>query len=175
MVGIIPALAAEVIERDMLRRAMSLNKGPWVSWTCGFGDMQKLAQTPQLRRGPATSGCCLSVARPRQLERLFAKLFDLRPSSCPPHRLPALSAYHRDHLYMFDAGATGASMTIGRRVDHVDFGGNSNWCGPAGSRSVPRDRHVERYHKFFARDFEIETTARKAAALDLIAPTSRTG
>ena len=42
------------------------------------------------------------MARPAQLERLFAKLFD-ESEFLSPHGLRALSAYHRDHPYQFDA------------------------------------------------------------------------
>jgi hypothetical protein len=39
-------------------------------------DIQTLTQTPQLRGEGASQRLLLSVARPDQLERLFAKLFD---------------------------------------------------------------------------------------------------
>ena len=62
----------------------------------GVGDIQKLAETPQLRGEGAGQRLLLSVARPAQLERLFAKLFD-ESEFLSPHGLRALSAYHRDH------------------------------------------------------------------------------
>ena len=50
MVGIIPALAAGVIDGDMLQQAMTMNKNfRRFLQKEGVGDIQKLAQTPQLR------------------------------------------------------------------------------------------------------------------------------
>jgi hypothetical protein len=91
MVGIIPALAAAVIDGDMLRRAMTLNKGSMGFLEHeGLGTMQKLAETPQLRGEPGHERLLLSAARPGQLERLFAKLFDeaefLSPHACARYR-----------------------------------------------------------------------------------------
>ncbi len=71
MVGIIPALAAAVIDGDMLRRAMTLNKG-FMGFLEheGFRDIRgKLAETPQLRGERGHERLLLSVARPGQLER----------------------------------------------------------------------------------------------------------
>ena len=68
----------------------------------GVGDMEKLAERPQLRGEGGGQRLLLSVARPAQLERLFAKLFD-ENEFLSPHGLRALSAYHRDHPYQFDA------------------------------------------------------------------------
>ena len=70
MVGIIPALAAAVIDGDMLRRAMTLNKG-FMGFLEheGFRDIRgKLAETPQLRGERGHERLLLSVARPGQLE-----------------------------------------------------------------------------------------------------------
>jgi hypothetical protein len=51
--------------------------------------MRKLAETPQLRGEPGHERLLLSVARPDQLERLFAKLFD-EAEFLSPHGLRAL-------------------------------------------------------------------------------------
>ena len=67
-----------------------------VSGTC-----KSSAETPQLRGEPGHERLLLSVARPGQLERLFARLFD-EAEFLSPHGLRALSAYHRDHPYGFD-------------------------------------------------------------------------
>ena len=59
MVGIIPALAAGVIDGNMLDNALTMNKN-FTRFLAkeGVGDIQKLAEHPQLRgEGPA-SGCC---------------------------------------------------------------------------------------------------------------------
>ena len=57
----------------------------------GVGDLAKLAEHPQLRGEGAGQRLLLSVARPAQLERLFAKLFD-EAEFLSPHGLRAVSA-----------------------------------------------------------------------------------
>ena len=56
----------------------------------GVADVAKLAETPQLRGEAGGQRLLLSVARPAQLERLFAKLFD-ESEFLSPHGLRALS------------------------------------------------------------------------------------
>ena len=102
MVGIIPALAAGVIDGGMLNTALTMNKNFTRFLQKEVGDVQKLAEHPQLRGEGSGQRLLLSVARPAQLERLFAKLFD-ESEFLSPHGLRALSAYHRDHPYQFDA------------------------------------------------------------------------
>ena len=67
MVGLIPALAAGVIDGNMLNNALTMNKN-FTRFLAkeGVGDVQKLAETPQLRGEGAAQRLLLSVARPAQ-------------------------------------------------------------------------------------------------------------
>ncbi len=158
MVGIIPALAAAVIDGAMLDNALSFNKlFKRFLESQGVGDMEKLTQTPQLRGEGASQRLLLSVARPDQLERLFAKLFD-EAEFLSPHGLRALSAYHRDHPYEFDVADYRASIDYEPAESTTSmFGGNSNWRGPVW---MPVNYLVvevlERYHRFYGGDLELE-------------------
>ena len=172
MVGIIPALAAVVIDGDMLQNALTMNK----KFTRflqkeGVGDLQKLAEHPQLRGEAGAQRLLVSVARPAQLERLFAKLFD-ESEFLSPHGLRALSAYHRDHPYQFDAEGYQSSIDYEPAESTTSmFGGNSNWRGPIW---MPVNylvvESLERYHRFYGADLEIEypTGSGKRLTLDLI-------
>jgi hypothetical protein len=158
MVGIIPALAAIVIDGGMLQQAMTMNK----TFTRflereGDGDAQKLAETHQLRGKAGAQRLLLSVALPSQLERLFAKLFD-ENEFLSPHGLRAVSAYHRDHPYRFDAEGYQASIDYEPAESTTPmFGGNSNWRGPVW---MPVNYLVidalERYQRFYGDDLELE-------------------
>ena len=172
MVGIIPALAAVVLDGGMLQNALTMNK----KFTRflqkeGVGDLQKLAETPQLRGEGGAQRLLLSVARPAQLERLFAKLFD-ESEFLSPHGLRALSAYHRDHPYQFDAEGYQSSIDYEPAESTTSmFGGNSNWRGPIW---MPVNylvvESLERYHRFYGADLEMEypTGSGKRLTLDLI-------
>jgi len=158
MVGIIPVLAAAVIDGDMLRNAMNLNKRFMRFLEReGVGDMEKLTETPQLRGEGAGERMLLSVVRPDQVERLFAKLFD-ESEFLSPHGLRALSAYHRDHPYEFDAEGFRSSIDYEPAESTTSmFGGNSNWRGPIW---FPVNylviESLERYHRFYGDDLAME-------------------
>jgi hypothetical protein len=158
MVGIIPVLAAAVIDGDMLRNAMTLNKRfMHFLEREGVGDIEKLTETPQLRGEGASERMLLSVVRPDQLERLFAKLFD-ESEFLSPHGLRALSAYHRDHPYEFDAEGFRSSIDYEPAESTTSmFGGNSNWRGPIW---FPVNylviESLERYHRFYGDDLAME-------------------
>jgi hypothetical protein len=133
--------------------------------------VQKLAETPQMRGEGSAQRLLLSVARPAQLERLFAKLFD-ESEFLSPHGLRALSAYHRDHPYRFDAEGYQSSIDYEPAESTTSmFGGNSNWRGPIW---MPINyllvESLERYHRFYGDDFEVEypTGSGKRLTLDLI-------
>jgi hypothetical protein len=137
----------------------------------GVGDIDKLTETPQLRGEGASRRLLLSVARPEQLERLLDKLFD-EAEFLSPHGLRALSAYHRDHPYRFDAEGYQSSIDYEPAESTTSmFGGNSNWRGPIW---MPINyllvESLERYHRFYGDDFEVEypTGSGKRLTLDLI-------
>jgi Glycosyl hydrolase family 63 C-terminal domain len=172
MVGIIPALAAAVIDGDMLNRAMTLNKR-FMGFLRqkGVGDLAKLTATAQFRGQGASQRLLLSVASPDQLERLFAKLFD-ENEFLSPHGLRALSAYHRDHPYYFNVDGYAASIDYEPAESTTSmFGGNSNWRGPIW---MPVNYLVldslERYHRFYGTGLELEypTGSGQRLALDRI-------
>ena len=172
MLGIIPVLAAMVLDSAMLENAMTLNKR-FMRFLQreGVGGIEKLAETPQLRGEGASRRVLLSVARPAQLERLFAKLFD-ESEFLSPHGLRTVSAYHRDHPYRFDAEGFQASIDYEPAESTTSmFGGNSNWRGPIW---MPVNylvvESLERYHRFYGEDFEVEypTGSGKRLTLGLI-------
>src|SRR6266536_1149858 len=158
MVGIIPALAAGVVDAATLEHAMSMNKR-FMSFLEreGFGDPRKLAQSGRLRGDAGTAPLLLSVAGPSRLERLMARLFD-EGEFLSPHGLRALSADHRDHPYEFDIDGTRAVIDYEPAESTTPmFGGYSNWRGPIW---FPLNYLVisalERYHRFFGDDLVIE-------------------
>ncbi|HEY7009197.1 MAG TPA: hypothetical protein VH395_09665 [Jatrophihabitantaceae bacterium] len=172
MVGIIPALAAVVIDGDMLFRAMNMNKR-FMRFLQreGVGDIDALAETPHLRGEGADRRLLLSVARSNQLERLFAKLFD-ESEFLSPHGLRALSAYHRDHPYQFDVEGFHASIDYEPAESTTAmFGGNSNWRGPIW---FPVNflviESLDRYHRFYGDELAVEypTGSGHRRTLDLI-------
>jgi hypothetical protein len=158
MVGIIPMLAAGVIDEAMLDRALLVGKSfPRFLEREGLQDREKLADLGLLRGRPGHRAMLLGVVGIDRLERLFSKLFD-EGEFLSPHGLRALSAYHREHPYEFEVGGVRAGIDYAPAESTTAmFGGNSNWRGPLW---FPLNHLVisalERYDRFFGDDYVIE-------------------
>ena len=158
MVGIIPLLAALVVDEPVLDRAQRFRKRfARFLFREGLHDREKMAEAGLLRGPPGRRGLLLGVVRIEQLGRMFEKLFD-EAGFLSPYGLRAMSAYHREHPYELDV--EGVRATVGYEPAESTtamFGGNSNWRGPLW---FPLNHLVisalERYHRFFGADFTVE-------------------
>ncbi len=158
MVGLIPALAAVVIEEDDLRQSLAVGKqSADLLIREGLGQPDKLRESGVLRGEPGEQRLLLSLAGPERLERLLGKLFD-ESEFLSPYGLRALSAYHRDHPYVIDVEGVQASINYEPAESTTPmFGGNSNWRGPVWyPLNYLMITMLERYHRFFGDDYTIE-------------------
>ena len=158
MVGIIPILAAAVIEENDLQTALTVGK-QFAEFMDrhSLPDREDLTETGLLRGEEGQHRLLLSLAGVGRLEKLFAKLFD-PDEFLSPYGLRALSAYHREHPYVLDVEGIQASIDYEPAESTTAmFGGNSNWRGPLW---FPLNYLVisalERYHRFFGDEFTIE-------------------
>jgi hypothetical protein len=161
MVGIIPMLAAAVIDEHLLERSLTVSK-QFADYLGrhGMHDREKLRQTGLLRGEPGDQRLLLSVVGIDRLEKLFTKLFD-EAEFLSPYGLRALSAYHRDHPYELDVEGFQATIDYEPAESTTDmFGGNSNWRGPLW---FPLNylicSSLERYHRFFGDELTVEYPA----------------
>jgi hypothetical protein len=158
MVGIIPILAAAVIDDNDLERSLVVGKQfAGFLGRRGLADRDKLSEIGLLRGDRGQQRMLLSLAGVDRLEKLFAKLFD-ESEFLSPHGLRALSAYHREHPYVLDVEGIQASIDYEPAESTTAmFGGNSNWRGPLW---FPLNYLViaalERYYRFFGDEFTIE-------------------
>jgi hypothetical protein len=158
MVGIIPMLAAAVIDEHMLERALAVSKqfADYVE-RHGLHEQEKLRQAGLMRGEPGEQRLLLSVVGAERMEKLFTKLFD-ESEFLSPYGLRALSAYHRDHPYELDVEGFRATIDYEPAESTTNmFGGNSNWRGPLW---FPLNYLIvttlERYHRFYGDDFTVE-------------------
>ncbi len=173
MVGIIPALAAAVIDEPTLERSLALGKHfAGFLDRRGLGDLEKLAERGLMRGEQGNRRLLLSVAGIDRLAKIFAKLFD-EQEFLSPHGLRALSAYHRDHTYELDVEGLRATIDYEPAESTTAmFGGNSNWRGPLW---FPLNYLVinvlERYYRFFGDEltFEYPTRSGHQMTIDAIA------
>jgi hypothetical protein len=158
MVGIIPMLAAGVVDEQGLDRTETVNKhfADFLD-RAGLRDRDQLAKLGLLRGTPGHQQLLLGVVGIDRLERMFAKLFD--PAEfLSPYGLRGLSAYHREHPYLLDAPGVHATIDYEPAESTTAmFGGNSNWRGPVW---FPLNYLVAsalgRYQRFFGDDYTVE-------------------
>jgi hypothetical protein len=173
MVGIIPMLAAGVADEQVLDQAEAVGKyfADFLDRE-GLRDRDELAKLGLLRGAPGSRQMLLGVVRTDRLERIFEKLFD-PDEFLSPYGLRALSAYHREHPYVLEAGDLQAMIDYEPAESTTSmFGGNSNWRGPVW---FPLNYLVasalQRYHRFFGNDYTVEypTGSGRRQTLDAIA------
>ena len=158
MVGIIPVLAAAIVDENDLAQALTLGKRfADLLGRENLADPDLLRERGMLRGLPGDQRLLLSLTGPDKFRRLLTRLFD-ENEFLSPHGLRALSAYHRDHPYQIEVEGVTASIDYEPAESTTTmFGGNSNWRGPLW---LPLNYLVisalERYHRFYGDDFTIE-------------------
>jgi hypothetical protein len=127
MVGLIPLLAVETIEPEMLKTlpAFARRMQWFIDNRPEFRPHVELIHEP----GRGTRRL-LSIVTRAQLPRVLRLLFDPE-EFLSPYGIRSLSRVHREHPYVFDCDG------LSYRVDYEPaesstglFGGNSNWRGP---------------------------------------------
>jgi len=158
MVGVVPALAAAVVDSNDVQRALALNKQFADTLARkGMVDREKQTERGLLRGEPGQELLLLSLCGVDRLEKLFTKVFDER-EFLSPHGLRALSAYHRGHPYRLEVEGITASVAYEPAESTTAmFGGNSNWRGPIWfPLNYLMISALERYRRFFGEDVTIE-------------------
>ena len=158
MVGVIPMLAAIVLDEQMLTRSLVLGKqfAGFLSHL-GFDNPDQLQASGMIRGESPTRQLLLGVVARDHLPRLFTKLFD-ESEFLSPYGLRSISAYHREHPYVLEAQGVRAEIDYEPAESTTNmFGGNSNWRGPIW---LPLNyllvSVLGRYQRFFGDEFRLE-------------------
>ncbi len=102
MVGIIPALAAIVVDEQMLLHSQLMGKQfSGFLEQIGLRDPENMARRGLLRGEAPNRQLLLSVIGLERLGRIATKMFD-ESEFLSPYGLRAISAYHRDHPYVLE-------------------------------------------------------------------------
>jgi hypothetical protein len=127
IVGLIPLLAVETIEPDVVRTLPGFARR--MQWFIDnrpeFREHMEVAEEP----GKGTRRL-LSIVTREQLPRVLRVLLD-EGEFLSPHGIRALSRFHRDHPYVLDVDGQPHCVDYepGESSSGI-FGGNSNWRGP---------------------------------------------
>ncbi|MEL7071146.1 MAG: glucosidase [Cyanobacteria bacterium J06581_3] len=153
LVGLIPLYATTTLEPELMDRLPGFKERlEWFE-----------ANRPKLSKNLTTTGegdnkrRMLSVVRPDKLRRILAKM--LKPHEfLAPTGIRALSRFHADHPYTFDANGTTYRVDYEPAESSIGlFGGNSNWRGPVWfPTNYLLIESLQRYHRFFGDTFKIQ-------------------
>jgi hypothetical protein len=158
MVGIIPLLAAGVVDEESIARALVVGKqSAWFLERLGLHAPEELAAQGLFRGEPGQRRLLLGAVGIDRVQRLFTKLFD-EGEFLSAYGLRSLSVYHRDHPYELDVDGSRPTIDYEPAESTTGmFGGNSNWRGPLW---FPLNwlviNALERYDQFFGSDLRVE-------------------
>ncbi|MFN0060340.1 MAG: MGH1-like glycoside hydrolase domain-containing protein [Planctomycetota bacterium] len=156
LVGLIPLLAVEIIENDVLERLPGFTRR--MNWFLeNRSDLSHQISYMCGECGVEHGHRLLAIPSRERLERLLQVMLD-ESEFLSPHGIRSVSRYHREHPYSIQAGGSE------HRVDYSPaesrtrlFGGNSNWRGPVW---FPINylllEALEKYHHFYGDSFKVE-------------------
>ncbi len=156
MVGVIPLLAAMVVDAGILEQALTVGKQASQMFD-RLGGRTGFAERGQLRGEPGNERLLVGVVDVDHLTKIFAKLFD-ENEFLSPYGLRAVSAYHGDHPYEIDVEGVRATIDYEPAESTTNmFGGNSNWRGPVWfPLNYLLISSLDRYYRFFGDELTIE-------------------
>jgi len=154
LVGLIPLLAVETVEPDLLRKLPGFAER--LEWYLNY--RPDLAALVSRWHEPGLGERrLLALVRGSRMKRLLRRLLD--PAEfLGDHGVRSLSKYHESHPYEFAVG--GARMRVGYEPGESQtalFGGNSNWRGPVW---LPINflliESLQKFHHYYGDDFLVE-------------------
>ncbi|MBM3838800.1 MAG: glucosidase [Verrucomicrobia bacterium] len=152
MVGLLPLIAVEVLEKDLIESLPGFNKR--------FNWFMKNRQDLSRHISYAEHGHkhrLLAIPSRERLERVLRYLLD-ENEFLSPYGIRSVSKVHQQKPYIFEFGGEE------HRVDYVPgesntwlFGGNSNWRGPIWFPvNYLLVEALERYHHFYGDQLKVE-------------------
>ncbi|MBL8970130.1 MAG: glucosidase [Myxococcales bacterium] len=154
LVGLIPLLAVETVEPDLLRKLPGFAER--MEWYLNY--RPDLAALVSRWHEPGLGDRrLLALVRGSRMKRLLKRLLD--PAEfLSDHGVRSLSKYHATHPYDFALG--GARVRVGYEPGESRtalFGGNSNWRGPIWFPiNFLLIESLQKFHHYYGDDFKVE-------------------
>jgi hypothetical protein len=170
MVGIIPLLAAVVIDERALDLSRAVGKQFNRFFEEHLGGLDNARKQGVLKGKKGERRLLLGVVGVDHLRKVLTRLFD-EDEFLSPYGLRALSAHHREHPYRLDIDGVQATIDYEPAESTTAmFGGNSNWRGPLWfPLNYLLIGALERYGRYFGDDLTIEYPTGSGTELTLTA------
>jgi hypothetical protein len=155
LVGLIPLLAVETIEPDLLESLPNFTRR--MGWFLEHRpDLASLVSRWHV--GGIEDRRLFALARGHRMKRLLRRMLDPQ-EFLSDYGVRGLSRYHLDHPYMLDlAGRTYEVRYEPGESSTALFGGNSNWRGPIW---LPLNYlligALKKFHQYYGDDFLVES------------------
>jgi hypothetical protein len=132
---------------------------------------------PELREsihptGPGHQGCgergIAALVNPQRLRRILTRMLD-ENEFLSPYGIRALSRYHAEHPYIFNAGGQEYRVNyLPAESDTGMFGGNSNWRGPVWMPvNALLIRSLLSFYLYYGNNFKIECPTGSGKSMNL--------
>jgi hypothetical protein len=154
MVGLIPLMAVEILEPQVLERLPEFAKR--TEWFIE-NRPELCADVACIEPQGIAARRMLSIVPPTKLRRILHKMLD-ESEFLSPHGLRSVSRYHAEHPYTLQFGDMSYSIDYEPAESRTGlFGGNSNWRGPVW---FPLNfliiEALQKFHRYFGDDFKVE-------------------
>ncbi len=165
MVGILPILGVEVIDKEHLDKMAKFSKR--MEWYLRY--RPKLAEQVSHWDTPGSDNRrLLSICRAFRLSSVLEKMLD-RDEFLSDFGIRSLSRFHLDNPYVFESGGFTSEVKYAP-AESTDtlFGGNSNWRGPIW---MPSNyliiESLQKFHKYYDDGFRLACPSGSANMLTL--------
>jgi hypothetical protein len=158
MVGLLPLIAAEVLEDSTISRLKGFRKRmDWflenrhdLAWKISYAETQHDGSSGHDHR-------LLAVPSRERLERVLRYMLD-ENEFLSPYGLRSLSKFHCEHPFRGEGELAGRVVSYDPGESGTGlFGGNSNWRGPVWFPvNYLLIEALERYHHFYGDSFQVE-------------------
>jgi hypothetical protein len=156
VVGLIPLLACEVFEQEVIDRLPGFKKR--ATWFLeNRRDLARSISYMSAEGGVDRGHRLLAIPNRARLERVLRVMLD-ESEFLSPWGIRSMSRAHREKPFVFDANGTEYKVSyVPGEADSGLFGGNSNWRGPVWfPLNYLMIEALERYHHFYGDSFKVE-------------------
>jgi glycogen debranching enzyme len=156
MVGLIPLLAVEVLEQDLIKSLPGFRKR--MRWF--LENRPELGRQVSYMERAQTEGGevrLLAIPRKERLVRVLQRMLD-EEEFLGPYGIRSLSRAHREETFcmLHEGGHVCVQYEPGESTDGM-WGGNSNWRGPVWfPLNYLLVEALERYHRFYGDSLKVE-------------------
>lgn len=165
MVGLIPLLAVEVLEPELLNRLPEFNIR--LKWFLKYRpDLAGLVSHWDVKgKGKRR---LLSLLRGHRMKKLLKRMLD-ETEFLSGFGIRSLSKYHRDNPYILKLNGNKYEIKyLPAESDSGMFGGNSNWRGPVWFPvNYLLIEALQRFHHYYGDDFKVEYPTNSATYLTI--------